>query len=60
MKKEELKEWRRKNRFTQDQLAKALGIYQVTVARWETGVRKIPPFLHLALESLARRKGKRR
>ena len=42
------------------ELAKALGVIQVTIARWETGVRKIPVFLPLALETLARRKRKRR
>lgn len=60
MEKEELKKWRKKHSFTQEELANSLGVYQVTVARWETGVRKIPVFLPLALETLARRKRKRR
>ncbi len=59
MDKEALKKWRNKHSFTQVELAQALGVYQVTVARWETGVRKIPVFLPLALETLARRKRKR-
>ena len=58
MKKEELKEWRKKYQFSQYQLADALGVYQETIARWETGVRKIPVYLPLALETLARRKQK--
>ena len=49
---EELKQWRKRNRYTQDALAKVLGVGQVCVARWETGVRKIPAFLHLALRCL--------
>ena len=58
MDKNDLKKWRKKHSFTQEQLAQALGVYQVTIARWETGVRKIPVFLPLALETLARRKQK--
>jgi DNA-binding transcriptional regulator YiaG len=49
---ERLKQWRKDNRYTQDALAKVLGVGQVCVARWETGVRKIPTFLHLALRCL--------
>lgn len=48
----ELKQWRKVNGYTQTELAKALNVYQVTVARWETGVREIPSFLHLALRCL--------
>ena len=36
-------------------LAKRLGTYQVTIARWETGARKIPFLLPLALEALENR-----
>lgn len=49
---EELKQWRAKTGYTQTALAKALGVGQVCIARWETGVRKIPSFLHLALDAL--------
>ncbi len=49
---EDLKNWRQKHGYSQRALATALGVFQVTVARWETGVRKIPPFLHLALVGL--------
>lgn len=49
---EQLKQWRKHNGYTQDALAKVLGVGQVCVARWETGVRKIPTFLHLALRCL--------
>jgi DNA-binding transcriptional regulator YiaG len=49
---EQLKQWRKNNRYTQDALAKVLGVGQVCVARWETGVRQIPTFLHLALRCL--------
>lgn len=49
---DELKRWRELNDYTQQELATALGTYQVSVARWETGARKIPSFLHLALRCL--------
>jgi len=52
MTKEELKQWRVKNGHTQGTLAKALGVHPIAVARWETGTRKIPSFLHLALRCL--------
>ncbi len=55
MKPKELKKWRRVNDYSQSELAGALGVAVMTVSRWETGVRAIPPFLHLALESVARR-----
>lgn len=49
---EQLKQWRDLNGYTQQRLADVLGVLQVSVARWETGVRKIPSFLHLALRCL--------
>lgn len=49
---EDLKTWRKTNRYTQQGLASALDVLQITIARWETGVRKIPSFLHLALRCL--------
>jgi len=49
---EQLKQWRKANGYTQTRLARALDVYQVTIARWETGVREIPSFLHLALRCL--------
>jgi len=48
----ELKLWRKKWEITQVELARMLGTYQVTIARWETGARKIPFLLPLALEAL--------
>jgi transcriptional regulator with XRE-family HTH domain len=51
----ELQEWRRKWGFSQDELAKALGVFRVSVSRWETGTRAIPSFLPLALEALENR-----
>jgi len=53
----DLKKWRNKNRYSQSQLAKALGVITLTVSRWERGVREIPPFLHLALGCLEMRGG---
>jgi transcriptional regulator with XRE-family HTH domain len=51
----ELKLWRKRWGITQVELAKMLGTFQVTVARWETGARKIPFLLPLALEALEHR-----
>jgi len=45
----ELKLWRKRWGITQVDLARRLGTYQVTIARWETGARKIPFLLPLAL-----------
>jgi len=51
----ELKEKRNQLSFTQEQLANELGVTSNTVARWERDEMKIPPFLHLALESVERK-----
>jgi predicted transcriptional regulator len=51
----ELKLWRKRWGITQVELAEMLGTYQVTIARWETGARKIPFLLPLALEALEHR-----
>ena len=51
----ELKLWRKRWDITQVELARRLGTYQVTIARWETGARKIPFLLPLALETLEKR-----
>ena len=50
-----MKLWRRRWSITQANLAKMLGTYQVTIARWETGARRIPFLLPLALETLENR-----
>lgn len=49
---ENLKAWRKKNGYTQETLARALGVIKLTVSRWETGDRHIPSFLALALRAL--------
>ncbi len=54
---EELIAWRIKNNYSQSQLAKVLNVSTVTISRWETGMRKIPPLLHLALKSIKRKGG---
>jgi DNA-binding transcriptional regulator YiaG len=51
----ELKLWRKRWGITQVDLARRLGTHQVTIARWETGARKIPFLLPLALEALENR-----
>jgi predicted transcriptional regulator len=48
----DLKMWRKSWSITQVDLANMLGTYQVTIARWETGARKTPFLLPLALEAL--------
>jgi len=48
----ELRAWRKRRRLSQEALAQLLGITRVTVARWEVGIRFIPPFLPLALKGL--------
>jgi DNA-binding transcriptional regulator YiaG len=55
---EELKEWRKKWGLSQNELARMLGTYQVTVCRWEKGARSIPLLLPLALEALENRRKK--
>jgi len=57
MKPDDLKKWRKRNGYSQPQLAKALGVTPLTVSRWERGVREIPSFLHLALECLEMKGG---
>ena len=48
----ELKQWREARGYSQAKLAKALNVAIMTVSRWETGLRAIPSFLHLALRCL--------
>uniref|UniRef100_A0A7V4LC78 XRE family transcriptional regulator n=1 Tax=Desulfobacca acetoxidans TaxID=60893 RepID=A0A7V4LC78_9BACT len=52
MERDDLKAWRRQFGLSQAQLAQGLGVSPMTVARWEWGTRRIPPFLHLALKAL--------
>jgi transcriptional regulator with XRE-family HTH domain len=57
MKSDELKRRRESLSMTQDELARALGVKQMTVSRWERGVHPIPYYIELALEAIeARRK----
>jgi len=59
MEPDELKRQREKLGFTQAELASALGVHRVAVARWETGTRKIPSMLRLALKALVQERRKR-
>jgi transcriptional regulator with XRE-family HTH domain len=56
MNKEELRQWREGHGLTLMALGDLLGVSYVTIARWESGSRKIPSFLYLALDSLEKRK----
>jgi DNA-binding XRE family transcriptional regulator len=58
MDKATLKAWRQRQRLTQRELAKLLGVTPMCVAFWEWGKRRIPPFLPLALEALENRRKK--
>lgn len=51
----ELIEWRKRHDLTQKALADMLGVRNMTVYRWECGMRSIPPLLPLALEALENR-----
>lgn len=55
----ELKAAREKLGLTQAGLAEAVGVQRVTVARWEAGLRKIPPMLTLAMKTLGKERRKR-
>jgi transcriptional regulator with XRE-family HTH domain len=52
MTRNELKKWRKDNGYSQASLARVLNVHVMTVSRWETGAREIPPFLRLALRAL--------
>ena len=55
MQSEELCKWRQQLGLTQEELSRLLGVYRVTINRWERGARAIPAFLPLALEALEHR-----
>jgi transcriptional regulator with XRE-family HTH domain len=50
-----LREWRRTRRITQPELGAILGMSRQAISAWEANRADIPPFLHLALESIDRR-----
>ncbi len=50
-----MREWRTTRGLSQHRLAVLLGVTQNAVARWESGQRKPPAMLELALETLDRR-----
>ncbi|MEW6214964.1 MAG: helix-turn-helix transcriptional regulator [Nitrospirota bacterium] len=54
---EELTTWRTKHGLSQEALANILGVTKACISRWESGHRKIPAFLHIALECLKVKKG---
>jgi transcriptional regulator with XRE-family HTH domain len=47
-----LRAWRHAHGWTQDHLARALGVHRATLLRWEAGQTKPPEFLGLALREL--------
>lgn len=52
----ELKAWRTKKSWSQETLARKLGVSTQTVYRWEAGTRKVHPFLPDKLAGLSRKK----
>jgi len=52
---EDLLKWRKRHGLTQKELADLLGVRNMTIYRWECGMRSISPYLHLALEALENR-----
>lgn len=57
---DELRKWRERHGYTQQQLAAELGTHFVTINRWENGAREIPTFLSLTLQALSRKKQNKR
>jgi DNA-binding XRE family transcriptional regulator len=53
---QDLVAFRETHELTQQELAEKLRVDRVTIARWETGARSIPPYLDLALETVARKR----
>lgn len=54
---EELKQWRDKHGWGQQELAERLGVHLQTVSKWERDVQAIPPYLELALKTVERESG---
>jgi len=52
MERDELKQWREVNGYSQGQLARVLEVNVMTVSRWERGIMKVPSFLKWALAYL--------
>jgi transcriptional regulator with XRE-family HTH domain len=48
-----LKKWRKSRGLTLESMGSLLGVTAVTVSRWERSLRRIPPFLHLALKCIS-------
>lgn len=45
-------QWRKDNRMTQADVAERLGVNLTSVKRWETGARKLPPFIGLLMAAV--------
>lgn len=52
MKPADLKQWRAARAMTQARLAAILGVTDRAIRMWESGARKIPPYLWLALRAI--------
>jgi len=46
----ELRQWRKAQHLTQEELGQILDVYRGTIIRWEAGLASIPPYLGLALK----------
>ena len=54
---DQLMAWRQNHCLTQQELGGLLGVTKTCVYRWEAGLRKVSPFLHLALRCLETKGG---
>jgi len=56
----DLQAWRLRNKLTQVEFAKLLGVPLDTLRSWEQGKRRVPRIMPLALETIARGLKRRR
>ena len=53
---EKLKERREALGYSQEKLAKVLGIHAMTLSRWERGILEVPLYMGFALRTIEREK----
>lgn len=55
MNKDQFKEFKNLNKWTQEQMANALGVKQQRISDWENGKRKIPLYIEKLIECLGKK-----